>query len=163
MLLAGRILTDFPIFKQYAYHNFQAILESSTIVKNMETYGSLNKSALRAALFPGMPPLVVLGKRFKRSKSLLYSSDLGVGLAGGGIGAILLADFMVERFEDDPHDPGNYFLTAKGRPVPIVGGVMLHHLCHWGNDKARRIPGLLNRGDAFELDTYGTNVTYTDY
>jgi hypothetical protein len=163
MLLAGKILTDFPIFKQYAYHNFRTILNSSTIVRNMETYGSLNKSAFGAALFPGMPPLVMLSSKFKASKSLLYSSDLGLGIGGAGIGCLLIADFMVERFEDDPHDPGNMFLTAKGRQVPVVGGGMLHHLCHWGNEEAGRIPGLLNRGDAFEIDTYGTYVTYTVY
>jgi hypothetical protein len=62
---------------------------------------------------------------------------------------------MVERFEHAHKSDANYFTTTKGYKVPVVGGVLLHMLTHYGLHRAG-LPYVPAHcvGDDFEKATY---------
>ncbi len=158
MFLQGEDTEQYPEFTKYLYYRFPSVKESSTIVKNMNTYGKLDKSAFLSALTPGMPPYVKIEARNLQGGN--GSEDLG-RFSRKSPGYIYLAQAMVVRFDNDPWGDGNFFTTAKGKRVPVIGAVLLHFLTHFGYYKA----GLPCRpyecgGWDFEVATYDSTVSY---
>ncbi len=157
MLLRGNDAKDYPKFSDYLYYRFPNVTGSKTIVKNMMKYGNLGESALRAALSPGMPPIVDVTKIGDEAGA--YSDQLGhFGRTQPGI--IYLSKRLVSGFNEGPWYWENFFKNAKGQDVPVVGGVLLHFLCHWGNFVTGRPEVELEMGYEFEGATYGTLVYY---
>ncbi|HEX4951595.1 MAG TPA: hypothetical protein VFZ34_33365 [Blastocatellia bacterium] len=157
MLISTTDASDYPKFKDYLYNRFPNIVASKTIVKNLLKYGNLSESAVRAALYPGMPPLlkvVPIG-----TEEGVFSSDLGK-LERNQPGIIKLSTRMVSGFNEGPWYQENFFPNNKGQDVPVVGGVLLHFLCHWGNFITGRSEGGVEMGDEFEVATYGHHVYY---
>lgn len=128
---------------------------SKKIVKNMQKYGHLGKVRFGQALIWGTEPEIVV-------KSL-DNGYCGVDKAFGCFESsapnkIILDSNMVEKFQNRPEDTvGNCFFTASGLLVPIIGGTILHELCHWGNFKAGYSEPR-EMGEAFELATYGVVI-----
>jgi len=118
----------------------------------MKKYGHLDSSQFGQALIWGNEPDVVIRP--------LDNNYCGVERALGCFedsspNAIMLDQNMVERFQDQPENTAqNYFFTKNAMHVPIVGGTVLHELCHWGNHKAGHNE-TREMGVAFELATYG--------
>ena len=127
-------------------------------MKNMSTYGKLDKSAFLSALTPGMPPFIKI-----EARSLLggnTSEELGK-FKRINPGYIYLAQAMVARFEVDPWGDGNFFKTSKGKRVPVIGAVLLHFLTHYGYYKAGLACSPYECGGwDFEVATYGSSVDY---
>lgn len=130
--------------------------DSSKIVKNMKRFGHLDKSQFGQALIWGNDPGVEIVP--------LDNGRCNVARALGCFehnnpNTILLDQTMVERFQDDPGNTAmNYFYTKSGHLVPIVGGTVLHELCHWGNKKANFDERGREYGVKFEKATYGVII-----
>lgn len=146
----------YPMLKKYLYESFPKVLGSSKIAGHMAALGSLDKSSFAAALIPGGHPMVGVVDFFIYNCDL-NSHELGV-IKSLQPAKFLLSSLLVARFEDDPFNPRNYFMTASGQSVPMVGAVLLHMLCDWG---ARRYAGITltlssnHPGYNFERAVYG--------
>jgi len=130
---------------------------SKKIVKNMKSYGSLNKAKFGHALIWGTEPEIVIGQ--------LSSGFCRVNKAFGCFDpanprVIILDEGLVQKFQNDPNNPSTRFHSGSGGSLPIVGCTILHELCHWGNFKGRLNEEALGRemGTEFEIATYGAIV-----
>jgi hypothetical protein len=144
----------YPTFTDYVYYRFPGVTESQTIMKNMANIGMLNSEYFYASLTPGMPPLIVIKER--PLKGLATSDDLGE-FKGGSPVRIILAKQMVERFDYAEFHNANYFYTKNKGRAPIVGGVLLHLLCHYGYYRnGLSFDPMICPGTDFEKATYGS-------
>jgi hypothetical protein len=158
MFLQGEDTEQYPQFTAYLYYRFPSVKESSTIVKNMGTYGKLSKSAFLSALTPGMPPFIKIEARNLQGGN--GSEELG-RFKRNSPGYIYLSQAMVARFDADPWDDRNFFSTPKGKRVPVIGAVLLHFLTHYGYYKAGMACRAYECGGLdFEVATYDSTVYY---
>lgn len=127
---------------------------SKKIVKNMKTYGSLEKSQFGHALIWGTDPEIVitdLSTGFCEVQSAFGCFDKRTP------NIIYLDEGLVKKFQNDPNDQRTRFFTDSGNSIPVLGATILHELCHWGNKRASQ-PEPQEMGEAFELATYGVTV-----
>jgi hypothetical protein len=154
MFLQADDQATYPVFTNYVYNSFPGVTQSTTIMKNISAIGKLSPDYFRATLIPGMPPNIVIVDRDLKGRAT--SDELGK-LKGGCPAKIYLAKHMVERFDYEMWAHSNYFFAKNKALAPIVGGVLLHMLCHYGHYlqgilfDPHNCPGL-----DFEKETYGS-------
>ena len=127
------------------------------IVANMKTFGSLAEGEFRHALAWGTDPLIVINKL-----------PPGAPGAPGGCGAdglfvptspneIQIDLGRVQDFEAGPMNATD--LNARGERVIIVGVLLLHELCHWGNFN-HGVSEITEAGNDFCVATYGRRIPF---
>lgn len=163
MLLRGKAADKYPRFRDYLYDRFPTVLQSKTIVRNLGDCGALTEGEMHAALAPGTPPIIdVVPLGIDKQAKIAVSRDLGF-LKRTVPGTIELSTLMVGNFNYDPWAHENMFLAVKSKKLaPVVGGVLLHFLCHWANFNFG-ITEEEEMGERFEMETYGCLIRYAPY
>jgi hypothetical protein len=123
------------------------------IASNINRFGSLSGREFREALAWGSDPLIVITNL----------ANMGTCGADGlfdprSPGVVQLSGDRVRDFEQYPFGAGAD-LNARGQKVIIVGAVLLHELCHWGNFR-HGIAEKTEAGRAFSAATYGRIVPF---
>jgi len=149
-------LDKYPKLASFIAGQLPAVYFSEKICKNIKNYGSLNAAKFRHALVWGTFPNVVV--RPLDNDYCNVPRALGCYDGDANEDQIMIDKSLVEAFEKNPNDASVRFLTKKGVSLPIVGGVLLHELCHWGNRKASRSEAGRELGEEFELATYGVKI-----
>ncbi len=149
-------LDKYPKLASFIAGQMPAVYFSEKICKNIKNYGSLDKTKFRHALVWGTYPTVVV--RPLDNNYCTVERALGCYDGDANENEIMLDKSLVEAFEKNPNDSSVRFLTKKGVSLPIVGGVLLHELCHWGNRIASRSEAGRELGEEFEKATYGVKI-----
>ena len=149
-------LNKYPKLASFIAGQMPSAYFSEKICKNIKNYGSLDKTKFRHALVWGTYPTVVV--RPLDNNYCTVERALGCYDGNANENEIMLDKSLVQAFEKNPNDSSVRFLTKKGVSLPIVGGVLLHELCHWGNRIASRSEAGRELGEEFEIATYGVKI-----
>lgn len=152
---------NYPNLTDYVMGSLPLVYQSKKIVANMQTYGSLDSTNLIYALLWGTYPEIIV--RPLDNNYCSVPSAWGCFDGDAEPNQIMLDEKLVAAFEANPKDHNVRFLTKKGVSLPIVGGTILHELCHWGNKKASRPEGGREMGQEFEIATYGVQIRRSGY
>jgi len=146
--------SSYPILTNFIRIQLPQAINSKKVITNLWKYGRLTVGQVQYALMWDTAPNILIRP--------LDNNFCGVAKAFGCFdandsGVIMLDEKMVQTFEANPGDPNARFFSANGASLPIVGGTILHELCHWGNFRAGRNE-TREMGQAFELATYGAII-----
>jgi hypothetical protein len=146
---------SFPRFANYVKTAVPQLGGVPVIVNNMKKFGSLPRLEFKQALSWGTKPLIVI------------TTLPGVGPGGcSGDGQFMHAApdeirislARVQDFEREPMGAGAD-TNARGEKVIIVGVLLLHELCHWGNFN-HSVAEPTEQGVAFVEATYGRRIPF---
>jgi hypothetical protein len=152
MRMSASDQSSFPIFTNYVKHSLRQVLHVPLIVNNMKKFGSLSESELSTALSWNTDPSIVIVTLppFGPAGCLadgLYEQDFP--------NQFKLSLGRVQDFEAGPMLATD--LNARGEKVIIVGVIVLHELCHWGNF-THGVSEATEAGIAFCVATYGRRI-----
>jgi hypothetical protein len=153
MKMSAANVSKYPKFAKYVKSSMPTVATVPLIVKNMKTYGSLDKADFVKALKWGNEPEVLI-------KPLMAGQCL-TGVAANGCfrpsdpTKLEIDQSRVEDFEKGSEDAKD--VNSRKQKVFIVGTTLLHEMCHWGNNKAG-VAETTEQGVAFEVKTYGRNT-----
>lgn len=159
MLLRAKDAEKYPEFRDYLYYRFPTVIDSSKITAGAKTYGKLDRGKFQSALHPGAYPLISIFDLDAVEPGTYKSCSLG----GVSNDKITLASPLIATFDKDPWGDQNYFKNSRGKDVPVIGAVLLHFLCHWGNRDAFSIndsSGAKDVGYQFEDAVYGKRASF---
>jgi len=159
--MSAEDIKSFPKFSLYVRKSFPQVGLVQSIVNNLKVHGSLTPAEARHAVQWGTDPLIVIKPLSNGRCSPTVSSPMGC-FQHSNPNQVEVEIEYVNAFESDPNGAG-VGSNAKGHAVYIVGVILLHELCHWGNFK-HGVPESTEQGEAFEIACYGKrpvpNVTY---
>jgi hypothetical protein len=147
----------FMRFTNYVKHDLPRVADVPLIVANMKKFGSLSEAEFRRALQFGTDPSIII----KILPTGLPGAPSGCGADGLFVRAssseINIELGRVQDFEAGPMLATD--LNARGQPVIIVGVILLHELCHWGNFN-HGVVETVEAGNAFCIATYGKRIPF---
>lgn len=153
MRISDEDAASFPRFAHYVKTSLPQVADVSIIEHNILRFGSLSRSQFRHALARGSDPLIVITDL----------TEIGTCGADGLFDPanprqVQISSGRVMDFEQDPFGAGAD-LNNSGQKVIIVGAVLLHELCHWGNFN-HSVTETTEAGRAFSVATYGRVVPF---
>lgn len=155
MRLSDSDVAKYPKFAQYVRFRMPELLSVASVVSSVKKYGGLSREEFAHALRWKNDPLIVI-------TPLDAGQCSGSGAANGCFRAsnshqIEIDTGRVEDFEKDPYGKGIDFNSGK-KAVFIVGTILLHELCHWGNYKNGINYTAGEEGKDFETAAYGRDI-----
>jgi hypothetical protein len=118
----------------------------------LKVHGSLTPAEVRHAVQWGNDPLIVIKPLSNFRCNATTASPMGC-FQPSTPGQIEIETDYVDSYEGDPNGAG-VGSNAKGQSVYVVGVILLHELCHWGNFR-HGVAERTEQGEAFEIATYG--------
>ena len=152
MKIAEADIKLFPKFSLYVRQSFPQVIQVPSIVHNLKTHGSLTIEEIRHAVQWDTDPLIVIKSLSNFRCNAVTQSPMGC-FQPSASNQIEAEIEYVRSYEKDPNGAG-VGPNAKGQAVYIVGVILLHELCHWGNHK-HGVKEITEQGEAFEIATYG--------
>ncbi|MGE0825340.1 MAG: hypothetical protein AB7G75_32390 [Candidatus Binatia bacterium] len=152
MKMAKEDIKSFPKFSLYVRQSFPQVIQVKSIVHNLKAHGSLTTEEIRHAVQWGNDPLIVIKPLSNFRCNARTASPMGC-FQQSAPNQIEVEIEYVKTYEQDPNGAG-VGRNARGQTVYVVGVILLHEICHWGNFK-HGVTESTEKGEAFEIATYG--------
>jgi hypothetical protein len=141
----------FPELARYLRDSMPQCANVSVIVNNLVKYGGMSVPQAREALRWGTDPYVYFNPESAfPNRRCSFFGNVRCAFGSSKPDMIVVNADVAEDFIDGD----GMGKTLGGRSVPVVGVVLLHALCHWGNHK-NKVTEKFEQGFLFEMATYG--------
>lgn len=152
MQMSKEDINTYKKFGLYVRSSFHQVAQVPSIVHNLKAHGSLTIEEIRNAVQWGNGPMIVIKSLSNFQCNAITASPMGC-FQPSAPHQIEVEIEYVKSYERDPNGAGIGH-NARGQAVYVVGVILLHELCHWGNFK-HGVAESTEQGEAFEIATYG--------